>query len=77
MEFCIATIEYWESVGFDCTNWRKSVDETKAMVHSEYARVLVDIRDNPNIELYLFPSREFTELLNSEEWVEVEEYEDE
>ena len=70
MEFCIATIEYWQSVGFDCTNWRKSVDETKAMVHSEYAKVLVDIRDNPNVEIYLSPSMEFTELLNSDEWTE-------
>ena len=70
MEFCIATIEYWQSIGFDCTNWRKSVDETKAMVHSEYAKVLVNIRDNPNVEIYLYPSREFTELLNSDEWTE-------
>ena len=68
MEFCIATIEYWQSIGFDCTNWRKSVDETKAIVHSEYAKVLVDIRDNPNVEIYLYPSREFIELLNSDEW---------
>lgn len=73
MEFCIATIEYWQSVGFDCTNWRKSVDETKAMVHSEYAKVLVNIRDNPNVEIYLSPSRELTELLSSAEWTEGEE----
>ena len=75
MEFCIATIEYWQSIGFDCTNWRKSVDETKAMVHSEYAKVLVNIRDNPNVEIYLYPSREFTELLNSDEWTEKDEEE--
>ena len=73
MEFCIATIEYWESVGFDCTNWRKSVDGSKAMVHSEYAKVLVDVENNPNVEIYLSPSREFTELLNSDEWTEGEE----
>ncbi len=77
MEFCIATVAYWQSVGFDCTNWRKSVDGTKTMVHSEYARVLVDVKDNPNIATYLAPSLEFTELLNSPEWTEVEEDEDE
>ena len=70
MEFCIATVEYWQSVGFDRTNWRKSVDGTKAMVHSEYAKVLVDVENNPNVEVYLSPSREFTELLSSDEWTE-------
>lgn len=71
MEFCIATVAFWESRGFDCTNWRKSVDGTKAMVHIGHARILVpDVRENLQVQIYVSPSPEFAELLGSSEWQE-------
>ena len=73
MKFAIASIEFWQSVGFNVDNWRKSVDKTKALVHLEYAKVLVpDAETNPEVTIYTAPSEEFTELLTSEEWTEPE-----
>ena len=40
MKFSIATVEFWQSVGFDTTNWRKSIDGTKALVHDKFPQVL-------------------------------------
>lgn len=69
MKFCIALVTYWQSVGFDTTNWRKSVDGTKAIVHEGYVKVLVpDYETNPNITIYNCPSTELDTLLNSSEW---------
>jgi hypothetical protein len=68
MIFCIASIEYWSSIGFDTTHWRKSNDESKALVHEQFAEVLVNTSDNANIQRYLCPSEEFSALMNSEEW---------
>ena len=48
MKFSIATVAFWQSVGFDTTNWRKSIDGTKALVHAKFASVLVDL-DNENV----------------------------
>ncbi len=74
MEFCIATVEFWEGAGFDCSDWRKSVDGTKAMVHAEYAGILVrNLKANPNVTVYKAPSAEFNALLNSTEWLVEEE----
>ena len=67
MEFAIATVEFWESVGFNTDNWRKSTDEKYALVHLEYAKVLVDI-GNDNIQVYRINDPAFKELLSSELW---------
>jgi hypothetical protein len=69
MEFAVATVEFWQAHGFDVDSWRKSVDGTKALVHLEYARVLIpNIKDNPDVQVYAAPSAKFDELLSSLEW---------
>jgi len=65
MEFSIATIIFWQSVGFDCTNWRKSVDGTKALVHAKFAATLCDIH-NENITTLDVDSEEFKQILINE-----------
>ncbi len=77
MKFAIATVEFWRSVGFDTTKWRKSIDETLALVHLQYAKVLVDdIKNNENIEIYDAHDTKFINLLKSEIWTEIEEDEE-
>lgn len=74
MKFAIALISFWQNAGFNVDSWRKSVDETKALVHLEYAKVLVpDAETNPEVTIYTAPSEEFSDLLNSEEWAQEEE----
>lgn len=65
MKFSIATITFWESVGFDTTNWRKSIDGLKALVHDKYARTLVDL-DNENVLTLDVDSQEFKEIIQNE-----------
>lgn len=65
MKFSIATVEFWQSVGFDTTNWRKSIDGTKALVHDKFARVLVDL-DNENVITLDVDSEEFKQIINEE-----------
>ena len=73
MKFAIALISFWQNAGFNVDNWRKSVDETQALVHLEYAKILIpDAEANPNVTVYNSPSAEFSELLASEEWTEPE-----
>jgi hypothetical protein len=69
MKFCISTIQYFESVGFSTTDWRKSVDGTKAIVHLEYAQTLIpNIETDKNVQIYECPSDELNNLLSSSEW---------
>ena len=73
MKFAIALISFWQNAGFSVDSWRKSVDKTKALVHLEYAKVLVpDAETNPEVTIYTAPSEEFSDLLNSEEWAQEE-----
>lgn len=72
MEFAIATVDFWDSVGFNTTNWRKSTDGTQALVHLEYALILVD-KDDTNMQIYKAGSPEFKELLASKLWSELPE----
>ena len=65
MNFSIATVEFWQSVGFDTTNWRKSIDGTKALVHDKFARVLVDL-DNENVITLDVDSEEFKQIIQDE-----------
>lgn len=64
MKFAIASLEYWNALGYDTTHWRKSVDGTLAMCHYNFA-VLADENE---IEVYDVASQEFKDLLASEVW---------
>jgi hypothetical protein len=69
MKFCIALVSFWQEHGFDCADWRKSADGTKAIVHIEYAKVLIpDVETNSNVTVYTAPSIELDAILNSSEW---------
>lgn len=69
MKFCIATIQYWQSHGFNTDEWRKSTDGTKALVHIDYAKTLIpDVESQADVAIYVHPSSELDEILNSEEW---------
>lgn len=68
IKFCVATTEYWHSIGFDTTGWKKNIDGTKAIVHEEYANVLINTENNENIQVYECPSDELKTLLISSEW---------
>lgn len=65
MKFSIATVEFWQSVGFDTEHWRKSIDGTKALVHDKFARVLVDL-NNENVITLDADSEEFKQIFNEE-----------
>ena len=71
MKFSIATIVFWNSVGFDTDNWRTSTDGLKALVHSRYAEKLVDLT-NPNVLTLDVDSAEFKDLIRDEFTVEEE-----
>lgn len=72
MKFCIANTSYWESIGYNPTHWRKSIDGTKALCHLQFAEVLSkkNIEDDSNIAVYDIQDEEFKRLLNSPEWTE-------
>lgn len=72
MKFCIATIAYWQSVGFDTSNWRTSTDGQKAMCHEKFARTLVDLDGNPEVETYDIDSPAFARVIEEEFTAEVE-----
>ena len=69
MNFCIATVEYFNTLGFDTTYWRKSIDGTKSIAHDRFIKILVpEYLSDGNITTYQCPSVELDEVLNSEEW---------
>jgi len=73
MDFCIASVAFWQSHGFDTSSWRKSTDSTLALVHRAYAEVLVpDIEELDEVQVYRSPSAELDGVLNSAEWSETE-----
>ena len=65
MKFSIATVAFWQSVGFDTTHWRKSIDGTKALVHDKFAMALVSL-DDENIITLDVDSEEFKQIINEE-----------
>lgn len=69
MNFSIALITFWNSVGFDTEHWRKSTDGTKALCHSRFAETLIDL-DNPNVLTLDVDSQEFKDLIRDEFTVE-------
>ena len=69
MKFCIATISYWESKGYNPVNWRKSLDNTKALCHLEYAEILAKgLEGNENVQIYDVIDEQFQSILASAEW---------
>lgn len=67
MKFCIAKVDFWESVGFNPYGWRKSSDETKAICHYKFAEKLVsNIEKNRNIDTYDIDNEEFNDILTKE-----------
>lgn len=66
MKFCVAKIAFWQAVGFDTEYWRTSTDGTKALCHDKFARTLVDIDNNPNVQTYDIDSPEFEQLIANE-----------
>lgn len=65
MKFSIATIQFWESIGFDTEHWRKSTDNLKAICHSKFAETLVDL-DNENVLTLDIDSQELKDIINDE-----------
>lgn len=65
MKFAIGDLEYFNSLGFNTTHWRKSVDGTKAMAHSEFVLTLAD---KEQLEIYDIQGEDFRALLASPEW---------
>jgi hypothetical protein len=69
MDFCIATVAFWQSHGFDTSSWRKSIDGALALVHRTYAEVLVpDIGELDEVQVYRSPSAELDGVLAGEMW---------
>lgn len=69
MNFCISTVEYFESIGFSTIGWRKSIDGTKAIAHDRFVKVLIpEYLTDENIATYQCPSAELDNILNSNEW---------
>ena len=69
MNFCIATMEYFNTLGFDTTDWRKSINGTKAIAHDRFVKILVpNYSTDVNITTLQCPSVELDTILNSEEW---------
>ena len=69
MKFCIATTLYWQQHGYNTAEWRKSVDSTQALIHLEYAKLLIpSIENDSNVTIYDYPSTELDNILNSSIW---------
>lgn len=66
MNFCIAAVEYWESVGFNTENWRKSINGEKALCHDKFAMALVNINGNTNVTTLNIDSDEFKHIIANE-----------
>jgi hypothetical protein len=69
MKFVIGSVNYFTEHGFDTTDWRKSIDGTKIIVHLEYAQTLIpNVETDSNVSIYECPSQELIDLLNNSEW---------
>lgn len=69
MNFAIGLTEYFQSLGFDTTHWRKSLDGTQAVVHLDTVALLID---DAKVEIYRHDDDAFKEILTSDEWTEKE-----
>ena len=73
MKFVICTINQAKAHGIEIIpTMRQSVDRTQVVLHDEYVRYIDEFNVLPRYE---HNSREFSELMNSEEWMHGEDYE--
>ena len=70
MNFAIGDTEYYNSLGFDTTHWRKSLDGTLSVVHYDTVQFLAD---DSKLTIYRHDDEAFREVMMSEEWSEKEE----
>lgn len=64
MKFSIAKTDYWKLKGFDVAEWRKSKDGKLALVHDNFARMLLpDLDNDNNVKIYPFDSEKLKEVL--------------
>lgn len=69
MRIAVASVPFWESLGFSTTEWRKSLDGSHALCHLEYAQTLAThLEANPAVTVYDRTDPNFQALLNSPEW---------
>ena len=67
MIFAIGITEYYNSLGFDTTHWRKSLDGTQAVVHYDTVQYLAD---ESEVTVYRHDDEAFREVMMSAEWTE-------
>jgi hypothetical protein len=73
MQFAIATVDYFQQHGFDCADWRKSIDQTQAIVHFDFAKTLIpNLENDSNVIIYECPSQSLDDVLNSSSWMNEE-----
>lgn len=69
MKFAIATVAFWEALGYDTANWRKSNDGNQAITELKYAEILgVNLAENQEVKIYFGDNPELIRLLESAEW---------
>lgn len=67
MNFAIGNTEYYDSLGFDTSHWRKSLDGTQSVVHYDTVQFLVD---ESEIMVYRHDDEAFREVMMSKEWTD-------
>ncbi|MGW7931890.1 hypothetical protein ACWEWU_09550 [Staphylococcus xylosus] len=71
MKFVIASVNFFEGIGYNTTHWRKSVNQQKAIVHLDYAVILAkNLKDNTKVQI--LDATEAYELMKSPEWTDNE-----
>lgn len=67
MKYVIVTVEWLTQRGFIIQDhWRKSIDGSKVILHSNQVQPFL----TEEVKQYEFDSKEFNDILNSEEWTE-------
>lgn len=70
MRFCIALVSYWNSIGFDTTNWRKTNDGLRAVAHYEYIKMLHPNADSDlNIQIFFAGGADLDKVLTENQWM--------
>lgn len=67
MNFAIGDTEYYNSLGFDTTHWRKSLDGTLSVVHYDTVQFLAD---DSKLTIYRHDDEAFREVMMSKVWTE-------
>ena len=67
MNFAIGNTEYYDSLGFDTTHWRKSLDGAQSVVHYDTVQFLAD---ESEVAIYRHDDEAFKEVMMSKEWTE-------